>query len=128
MGARQSPDSRIAQTWRRYREAFENFREKVRNVQNLALLENRDQATIDTAVLEMEMAKEHYNTARDALFLEMAPFKSRRVAPPENGWREKGIRELAELLWELEGKPEGSALDDWYRAEDIYRRTSRAPV
>ena len=42
-------------------------------MQNLAAVEIHDQATIDSAVLEMEIAKECYKAARDALFLEMIP-------------------------------------------------------
>jgi hypothetical protein len=128
MGTGRSPNSQINPTWQRYRQAFENFREKVRNVQNLTLLKDRNQVTIDAAVLEMEIAKEGYNSARDALFSEMVPHANGHIFHSENVPSEKEVRELAELLWELEGRPEGSALDDWYRAESIYRRSSRTFV
>ena len=36
------------------------------------------------------------------------------------------VREIAELRWELAGKPEGTADDDWYRAEEIVRRATAA--
>ena len=125
MGTKRNPLSHITPTWQRYREAFKNFREKVRNVQNLTLGNDRDQSRIDAVVLEMEIAKEDYNSARDALFSEMAPHANGRVSYAENTRSEQEVRELAELLWELEGRPEGSALDDWYRAESIYRRSFR---
>lgn len=128
MGQRQSRDSHSTPAWWRYRQAFENFREKVRSVQNLAAVEIHDQATIDSAVLEMEIAKECYKAARDALFLEMIPSQDRRFVASGDGRNEEDVRELAELLWELEGRPEGSALDDWYRAENIHRRSFRACV
>jgi hypothetical protein len=32
------------------------------------------------------------------------------------------IREIAELLWECEGRREGRADEDWYRAQEILRR------
>jgi len=128
MGTKQSPNSPVTPTWHRYRQAFQNYREKVRNVQNLTLLEDRNQATIDGVVLEMEIAKEDYSSARDALFSEMVPHANGHNSHSENVPSEKGVRELAELLWELEGRPEGSALDDWYRAENIYRRSFRTFV
>jgi hypothetical protein len=128
MGATQSPNSQVTPTWQRYRQAFQNYREKVRNVQNLTLLEDRNQATIDAVVLEMEIAKEDYSSARDALFSEMVPLANGHISQSENVPSEKEVRELAELLWELEGRPEGTALDDWYRAENIYRRSFRAFV
>ncbi len=31
------------------------------------------------------------------------------------------VKDIAELLWELSGKPQGSADDDWYRAERVVR-------
>jgi hypothetical protein len=36
------------------------------------------------------------------------------------------IRRIAKLLWEVAGKPEGSARQDWYRAEEIIRRAVAA--
>jgi hypothetical protein len=36
------------------------------------------------------------------------------------------IREVAELRWELAGKPEGTDDENWYRAEDIVRRSTAA--
>ena len=76
----------------------------------------------------MEIAKEDYNSARDALFSEMVPHANGRVSHAREHPSEQEVRELAELLWELEGRPEGSALDDWYRAENIYRRSFRTFV
>ena len=100
----------------------------MRSVQNLAAVEIHDQATIDALVLEMEIAKECYKAARDALFLEMIPSRG----PPFCCFGKRPERRrrqgTCELLWELEGRPEGSALDDWYRAENIHRRSFRACV
>jgi hypothetical protein len=126
MDPRNNSGSYNTPEWRRYRQAFDAFREKVRNMQRLAAGGNPDQAGIDAAVLEMEMAKEDYKCARDVLFLQIVPAASRRLSPVENGRNEEEVRELAALLWELEGRPEGSALDDWYRAESIHRRSFRA--
>ena len=84
MGTKRNPLSHITPTWHRYREAFKTFREKVRNVQNLTLGNDRDQSRIDAVVLEMEIAKEDYNSAGDALFSEMVPHANGRVSYAEN--------------------------------------------
>ena len=34
------------------------------------------------------------------------------------------MREVAELRWELAGKPEGTDDENWYRAEEIVRRAA----
>jgi hypothetical protein len=43
--------------------------------------------------------------------------------PPAAGRDEARVKSIAELLWELKGKPQGSADDDWYRAERVARHT-----
>jgi hypothetical protein len=128
MDRRRNPNSHSTPAWRQYRQAFDNFREKVRRVQILAADGQHDQTAIDCAVLDMEIAKEDYKTARDTLFLEMIASENHRAAPPQTSRNEDGVRELAELLWELEGRPEGSALNDWYRAENIHRRSFKTCV
>jgi hypothetical protein len=113
---------------RRYRQAFDKFREKVRRMQSLAAEGGHDQAAIDAAVLDMEIAKEDYKDARDTLFLEMIAAEKDRAVPVQAARSGDEVRELAELLWELEGRPEGSALNDWYRAENIHRRSFKTCV
>jgi hypothetical protein len=36
------------------------------------------------------------------------------------------VKDLAELIWELEHKPDGKADDDWFRAESILRRAEES--
>jgi len=36
------------------------------------------------------------------------------------------VRDIAELLWETAGRPEGTADEDWRAAEAIVRRASAA--
>jgi hypothetical protein len=128
MDRRRNPISHSTPAWRQYRQAFDQFRDKVRNMQSLAAGGSQDQTAIDAAVLEMEMAKEDYKAARDTLFLEMIASENHRDPPPHPNRSEDEVRELAELLWELEGRPEGSALNDWYRAENIHRRSFKTCV
>ena len=62
MDRRRNPNSHSTPAWRQYRQTFDNFREKVRRVQILAADGQHDQAAIDCAVLDMEIAKEEYKT------------------------------------------------------------------
>ena len=39
---------------------------------------------------------------------------------------EDRVRAVARLLWESVGRPEGTADDDWNRAEQIVRRAAAA--
>jgi hypothetical protein len=112
-----------------YERAFENYREKAGVVLRLNGFPNPDVAgvSLDSAVLAMETARERYQICRDVLVRDMVS---------SAGWSERAdslpsqnrIREVAGLLWELEGKPAGSELNDWYRAEDIIRRAAQCPA
>ena len=118
---------RASPAWQSYRRAFNNFRNAVRAVQNLSG-GNLDKSTLDAAVLTMQQAHEDYRSARDILAREMMPSGKRGFLRRESTWNQEGVKEIAELLWELEGRPDGTALDDWYRAESIVRRTSAGPT
>jgi hypothetical protein len=106
---------------RTYRQAFENFRERVRAVQTL-YGGHSSREKIDTAILELEKARQDYRAARNALLREMIPSDHTPPQSPDSAWNQECIREIAQLLWELEGRPEGAALDNWHRAEEIARR------
>ena len=83
---------------------------------------------IDNAILELERARQDYRAARNALLREMIPSDQTPPKSADTAWNQECIREIAQLLWELEGRPEGAALDNWYRAEDIVRRAVVASV
>lgn len=120
---RQNLSLRATAAWQSYRRAFDHFRGAVRTVQNLSSDGNREKSTVDAAVLEMQQAHEDYRCARDTLARELIP-SIQHDSAPRNSSSPEGVREVAELLWELEGRPDGTALDDWYRAENIVRRTA----
>lgn len=120
---RQNHSLRATAAWQSYRRAFDNFRSAVRTVQNLSADGNPAKATVDAAVLNMQQAHEDYRCARDTLARELIPSIQPGFAPRNPSTRD-GVKEVAELLWELEGRPDGTALDDWYRAENIVRRAA----
>jgi hypothetical protein len=113
-----------------YRSAFEEFSARVRDLQCLREQTHLDQRALDAALVELEKAGMAYRESRDALALQLLP-------PLSDGIMSKGqivsletetvrVRRIAELRWELSGKPEGTANDDWARAEDIIRRATAA--
>ena len=83
---------------------------------------NPDWQAIDAALLDLEKARVSYNHSRDVLARELMPMFQTPAAEP----RTDRVREIAELRWELAGKPEGTDDDNWYRAEEIVRRAVAA--
>ena len=119
-----------ADSWRNYRAAFDEFSERVKDVQNLTAHPNPDQGAIDIALLELEKARVTYNASRDALAQQLLPAPVREILPtvmPDSAaaYADR-IRGFAQLLWEGAGKPDGTAEEDWRRAEEIVRRATAA--
>lgn len=101
--------------WQAYRAAFDEFAQKVRQVQLLAAHPGVEQQAIDQALLELETAHVLYNVTRDALAEQYLPARGQDT--PHTHVR--NVRDLAALRWEMSGRPDGTADDDWYRAEEI---------
>ena len=117
------------QAWAAYREAFQNFAQAARFVQDLTATQNLDRPTADAAMLVLEKAHSVYVERRNALayFLLSAPARDLfRVPAPDAELNKSHVRRVAELLWEVSGRPLGSANDDWYRAEEIIRSVAAA--
>jgi hypothetical protein len=108
-----------------YRTAFAEFAEKVRQARALVASANPDRQAIDAALLELEKARVNYNLRRDILTKELLNSAPAQPAPAADSIQTR-VREVAELRWELAGKPEGTADDDWYRAEEIVRLATAA--
>ena len=76
----------------------------------------------EEALLRVEQARLAYNEARDLLAASLMPPALRtaffRVEPSLADGRGR-VKDIAELFWELAGRPQGSAEADWYRAERI---------
>jgi len=104
-----------------YRNAFADFSLRARQAQALTAAPNPDRQAIDAALLELEKARAIYNHQRDILARQ---FLNSEL--PEAVSVSDRVKEVAELRWELTGKPEGTAEDDWYRAEEIVRLAAAA--
>ena len=115
---------------RAYREAFEEFSRNVRHVQSLIGSSRVDAAAAEAALLELQKAYVAYDRARDAWGKVLLGSASQTVVPiSSRGTGEleaSAVRSIAELLWESAGRPEGTASEDWRRAEEIVRKAAAA--
>ena len=110
-----------SQVFSEYRTAFAEFARKARQARALMAAKNPDWQAIDAALLDLEMARVSYNQHRDVLAQQLMSFSVK--APFDSTNR---VSEIAQLRWELAGKPEGTDDDNWFRAEEIVRRTTAA--
>jgi hypothetical protein len=108
-----------------YRSAFAEFARRTREARALLAVSNADWQAIDQSLLELERARVNYNDQRDKLAQELLRSSQRPAIrfPASDSDR---VRAVAELRWELAGKPEGTDDENWYRAEDIVRRATAA--
>ena len=112
------------EAWRAYQRAFHEFSERVRNLQALTTDPHPDRASIEVALLEVEKSRLVYDLCRDRMARYFMP-SSRRSFMPSRDAREatkERVRNIAEMLWESAGRPEGTAEEDWRRAEEIVRQ------
>lgn len=116
------------EAWRQYRTAFQEYSQMARKVQLLTNQHMPDRAAIDAALLDLERVRVIYNSRRDALARQLLASSEPDgvVSPHGAGDRNTRVKRIAELLWEFSGRPDGSADDDWHRAEEILRRASAA--
>jgi hypothetical protein len=97
-----------------YRQTFQSYAGKLDALQQLMASGDADKAALEAAILEVEKARVAHNCARDRLAAELA-----RPPLPSIAADEHRVREAAQLLWELAGRPEGSAEADWQKAEKL---------
>jgi hypothetical protein len=78
----------------------------------------------EAALLAVEKARIAHNAARDRLAEQLlgqiAAVDKRAMGAAE----QRRVRDTAHLLWEIAGKPNGSADSDWHRAEVLVRSAS----
>jgi hypothetical protein len=126
MGATYTRLSSEQLLWQSYRDAFRQFMREADRLSEIKVKFAHDPAEAEKALLLVEHARLTYNDTRDALAASLMRPESRRKfwSIPVAVRREQArVKSIAELLWELAGKPQGSADDDWYRAERVVRHT-----
>lgn len=103
-----------------YRQAFENFSRKAERVQALSAQPSTDGESFETALLELERAHLAYNDARDVFLRSLLP-ESAHIPAFNDQEHSSDVPTLAELIWERAGRPDGTAEEDWRRAEEIVK-------
>ena len=115
--------------WQDYRETWDAYSRSHAVMQTLADSRQPEKPRIEASVIELEKARLAYTAARDRLakhlHAELPP-----VAPAVS--HEKRVRGTAQLLWEMAGRPNGTAEGDWLRAERLVQsatgRTAEIPA
>jgi hypothetical protein len=98
-----------------YRATFQDYARKLDALQRLTGAGGLDETQLEAALLDVEKARVAHNAARDRLARELM-----RLSTVSDGkLDEQHIRKTARLLWELAGRPDGSAERDWRQAEQL---------
>lgn len=103
-----------------YRCAFEDFSRKAQRMQWLTARQNTDKTTFEEALFDLEKAHFAYNEARDAFLRSLLPASAQVPALDDKDYA-SDVPMLAELIWESAGRPDGTAEEDWRRAEAIVK-------
>jgi hypothetical protein len=113
-----------------YRTTFQEYAHKLDALQNLISSGTADAARMDAALFEVEQARMAHSAARDRLAKELVrpPLPAAAGGPatgnPATGSNEHHIRQTARLLWEMAGRPDGTAEHDWRQAEQLVRQAA----
>src|SRR5260370_21761417 len=109
--------------WQEYRRAFHDFSERVRHLQSLPTDPHPDRPAIEVALVEVEKARVVYDMCRDALAQHLLGSSRPRVVRTDDSSEAHAghVRDIAELLWESAGRPDGTPGHDWRRAAAIVR-------
>ena len=124
MGATQTQLSKYQLLWQSYREAFRQFEREAVRLAEINAKHYTDPAETERALARIEHARLAYNDTRDTLAASMLTPEMARLfwtVPAASRREHSRVKDIAELLWELNGRPQGSAEDDWYRAERVVR-------
>jgi len=111
--------------WQAYRDAFRQFRREADRLAEVKTKNSSDPAEAEKALWRVEQARLVYNDTRDILAASLMTTETNRAfweIPAATRREQYRVKNIAEMLWELAGKPQGSADDDWYRAERVVRR------
>ena len=110
----------------RYRTAWEEFVRATNALQDSLTATAPDRDRAEAALFEAEKARLAYNAARDLLVAQMAGLRAAANPPAQPVAQDGKVRDIARLLWELDGKPDGTALADWLHAERLVASASAA--
>jgi len=109
-----------------YRATFREYSNRLESLQRLMESEHVDTARVEATLLEVEKARLAHSCARDRLARSLIQSAADLMPQPAPGVSHGHIRDTARLLWELAGKPEGSADRDWHKAEKLVQKAAAA--
>jgi hypothetical protein len=113
--------------WQAYRDAFRQFQREATRLAEIKAQPSYNPVETEMALLRVEHARLAYNDARDVLAASLMPTQYAAAfwsIPASSRQGPARVKNIAALLWEMAGKPQGSADDDWYRAERVVRGAS----
>lgn len=108
--------------WNQYRATWEDFSRKLDELQ--AFVEAGDRVRAEDALLAVERARLAHNGARDRLGAQLSGEIAALDKSEMDAAEQQRVRQTAHLLWEIAGKPSGTANSDWLRAERLVRSAS----
>jgi hypothetical protein len=120
---------RLKQAEQAYRRAFDDFAKKAQFVQTLIAQPHVDPHALEAALLELECAHVAHDIYRDEWVQHLLPVALQNKLNPARELErthEDCVRAIAELLWENAGRPDGSAHEDWRKAEEIVKQATSA--
>jgi len=110
----------------RYRTTWEEFVRATNALQGSLMATAPDRARVEVVLFEAEKARLAYNAARDLLVAQTPGLRTAANPPSKTLPQDGKVRAIARLLWELAGKPDGTALADWLHAERLLQSASAA--
>jgi hypothetical protein len=125
MGAPKIQLSNSQPLWQSYRDAFRDFQREAARLADLNSQPKPNTTATESALERLEHARLAYNDVRDSLAASRMSSRDAQLfwtVPGSTRQRREHVKTIAELLWQLSGRPQGSAEDDWYRAERVIRR------
>ncbi len=105
--------------WNEYRAAWETFSRRLDELQ--AIVETGDRARAEEALLAVERARLPYDAARERLAAQLSGEIAALDRADMDARERARVRQTAQLLWEIAGRPSGTADSDWLRAERLVR-------
>jgi hypothetical protein len=104
-----------------YRSAFADYARKLDTLRGLIDSDRADRDQIERATVEVEKSRLAYNETRDRFANELVRLSAHKPSHNGNSGSDEQVRRTARLLWEVAGRPDGTAERDWQRAECLVR-------
>jgi hypothetical protein len=116
-------DARFRDLRAAYEDSFRKWSEVVRASQALSKQAFTNERTIHETQVRLEVALNDYRQKRDEL-VEFVLARSASHIDQNAVEHRQQVEQLANLLWQSAGRPQGTADADWFRAEQMIREAA----